>query len=71
MSDLFKCGYCEKEVNPAKQASTKCTKCKKDFCSAFHRPCFSNHCMFHECDGSSLTTLSPEWKVNLVSKKEN
>lgn len=65
---FFNCSHCQKEVNPLTHPSTECSVCRKEFCCALSKTCFSDHRYSDKCDGGHQTILTPEWSINLRTK---
>ena len=68
---IIKCEECGHETDVSKYASSSCSECKKNFCSALNQPCFSNyHRKTKSCRGICLTISNPKWIVNLRNTSE-
>ncbi len=71
MSEYVTCEECGQEMDIEVLANTQCSKCKKTFCCALNKSCFSDyHRKKISCSGSALTITNPKWIINLRGSSE-
>jgi hypothetical protein len=71
MSEYLTCEECGQKMDLKVNSNTQCSKCKKYFCCALHKTCFSDyHRKKVSCDGCALTITNPKWIINLRNSND-